>query len=135
MRWLLDTIKGRLVVVLVVFLSMSHLLGLWLYVQKSEEATTLLHDALLAEQIAVLTRLAERLPARRARAHASGLERPDPADCRDTRSTAFGQGPPEGSRAHAFEHFLAIFLDRPTHEGIRLATSTDGRPQRGIELF
>lgn len=62
MRWPFDTIKGRVIVVLVLFLSASHVLGLWLYAKKSEEAATLLHDALLAEQIALIVKLAERLP-------------------------------------------------------------------------
>ncbi len=122
MTWLFDTIKGRVVGTLVVFLSLSHLIGLWLYVQKSDEATTLLHDALVAEQIALITRLAERLPAAERGRMLDALSGPT-VRIMETRSTALGEAPGEGSRAHAFEHFLGVFLDRPTHEGMRLAYS------------
>ena len=126
-----DTIKGRVVVVLVTFLSLSHLLGLWLYVQKSEEATTLLHDALLAEQIALITRLAERLPAAERERILDTLSSPT---IRMTLilSAALGEGPREGTRAHAFAHLLGVFLNRPTHESIRLAYSPDSH-LAGIE--
>jgi len=126
MRWIFDTIKGRVVAVLVLFLSASHVLGLWLYAQKSEEAATLLHDALLAEQIALVVRLAERLPAAERPAMLQALSGPTvrialtPAD-------AARQSLPEGTRAHAFEHLLGVFLDRPTQESIRLAYSPGGR--------
>ena len=47
MSWLFDTIKGRVLALLVLFFSLSHVIGLWLYVQKNEEATTLLHTRCL----------------------------------------------------------------------------------------
>ena len=126
MRWIFDTIKGRVVAVLVLFLSASHVLGLWLYAQKSEEAATLLHDALLAEQIALVVRLVERLPAAERPATLQALSGPTvrialtPAD-------AARQSLSEGTRAHAFEHLLGVFLDRPTQESIRLAYFPGGR--------
>ncbi len=120
MMWLFDTIKGRVVAVLVVFLSLSHVMGLWLYVQKSEEATTLLHDALLAEQIAIITRLAERLPPAERRQWFEALSGPTVRMAQRT-FAELGQALPEGSRAHTFEHLLGVFLDRPTHESVRLA--------------
>lgn len=126
MKWIFDTIKGRVVAVLVLFLSASHVLGLWLYAQKSEEAATLLHDALLAEQIALIIRLAERLPAAERPAVLQALSGPTvritlpPSD-------AARQPLPEGSRAHAFEHLLGVFLDRATRESIRLAYAPGGR--------
>lgn len=120
MTWLFDSIKGRVVVILVVFLTVSHLVSLWLYVQKSEEATTLLHDALLAEQIALVARLAERLPVAERGPMLEALSGPT-VRMVGTPSAALGQDLPEGSRAHAFEHLLGVFLDRPTHETIRLS--------------
>jgi signal transduction histidine kinase len=126
MRWIFDTIKGRVVLVLVLFLSASHVLGLWLYAQKSEEAATLLHDALLAEQIALVIRLAERLPAAERPAMLQALSGPT------VRIALTPSGTPrqplaEGTRAHVFEHLLGVFLDRPTHESIYLAYSPGGR--------
>ena len=109
---LLDSIKGRTVVVLVVFLSISHFFGLWLYVLKSEEATTLLHDALLAEQIALMTRLAERLPVAERDRMLEALSGPT-VRMSDTRSATLGQGLPEGSRAHALGTFWLFFWVEP----------------------
>ena len=125
MTWLFDSIKGRVVVVLVAFLTVSHLVGLWLYVQKSEEATTLLHDALLAEQMALIARLAERLPAAERSAMFDALSGPT-VRMSAAPSATLGQDLPEGSRAHVFEHLLGVFLDRPTHESIRIARSPIG---------
>ena len=126
MTWLFDTIKGRVVAILVIFLSLSHVMGLWLYVQRSDEATTLLHDALLAEQIALITRLAERLAPGERGAMFDALSGPM-VRITVTPSMDLGQGLPEGSRAHAVEHLLGVFLDRPTQEGIRLAYLPGGR--------
>ena len=120
MRWIFDTIKGRVVTVLFLFLSASHVLGLWLYAQKSEAATTLLHDALLAEQIALVIRLAERLPAAERPAMLQALSGPT-VRIALTPSDTTRQPLAEGTRAHAFEHLLGVFLDRPTQESIRLA--------------
>ena len=125
MTWLFDSIKGRVVVVLVAFLTVSHLVGLWLYVQKSEEATTLLHDALLAEQMALIARLAERLPAAERSAMFDALSGPT-VRMSAAPSATLGQDLPEGSRVHVFEHLLGVFLDRPTHESIRIARWPSG---------
>ena len=51
------TLKSRVLVVLVASLALSHLAGLWLYARKHEEAGALLQDALLADRIALTTRL------------------------------------------------------------------------------
>lgn len=126
MRSLFDSIKARVVAVLVVFLSLSHVIGLWLYVQNSEQATTLLHDALLAEQIALVTRLAERVPPEERAAVLTALSGPT-VRMTETSSPELGEALPEGSRAHAFEHLLGVFLDHPTYETIRLAYLPGGR--------
>jgi signal transduction histidine kinase len=126
MRAPFDTIKARVVAILLVFLSLSHVIGLWLYVQKSEEATTLLHDALLAEQIALVTRLAERLPPADRAPMLSALSGPT-VRMTETPVAELGPALPEGSRGHAFEHLLGVFLDRPTHETIRLAYLPGGQ--------
>ena len=126
MRWIFDTIKGRVVAVLVLFLSASHVLGLWLYAQKSEEAATLLHDALLAEQIALVIRVAERLPATERPAMLQALSGPT-VRITLTPTDAVRQPLPEGTRAHTFEHLLGVFLDRTSQESIRLTYSPDGQ--------
>src|SRR3990170_3701643 len=111
MTWLFDTIKGRLVVVLISFLSLSHLLGLWLYVQKSDEATTLLHDALLAEQIALMTRLVDRFPAVERGVVIEALSGPI-IRIQQAQPTAPAHIHAEGSRAHTLEHFLGVKTPR-----------------------
>ncbi|MBX9589266.1 MAG: HAMP domain-containing protein [Hyphomonadaceae bacterium] len=127
MKWVFDTVKGRVVAVLVLFLSGSHILGLWLYAQKSEEAATLLHDALLAEQIALVTRLAERLAVEERPAMLQALSGPTVRIALAPPEALRRQPLPEGTRAHTFEHLLGVFLDRPTQESVRLAYSPGGR--------
>ena len=119
---LFDSIKARVLMALVVFLVLSHLGGLWLYASKHEEAATLLQDALLADRIALISRLLDDVePAERGRLVAKlgsmlvkVADRPGPA---------LGQELPEGSRPHLFEHLLGVFLNRSDHAGIRMAYS------------
>ena len=125
MKQVLDTVKGRVIVILLVFLSLSHLIGLWLYAQRSEVATALLHDALLAERIALISKLAERTPVGERSSLLSLVSGPL---VRFSQSPApsLGQTLPEGSRPHFFEHLLGVFLDRQLHNGIRVAYSEEG---------
>ncbi len=125
MRNVFDNIKGRVIVILLVFLSLSHLVGLWIYAERSEVATTLLHDALLAERIALISKLAERTPV---------AERPALLNLVSGPLVRFSQVPtaslaqplPEGTRPHNFEHLLGVFLNRPLHESLRVAYSEQG---------
>ena len=124
MKQVLDSIKGRVIVILLVFLSLSHLIGLWIYAERSEVATALLHDALLAERIALISRLAERTPVPE---RASTLELVSGPLVRFSQPPipSIGQALPEGSRPHFFEHLLGVFLDRELHKGIRVAYSEE----------
>lgn len=125
MREILDSIKGRVIVILLVFLSLSHLVGLWLYAERSEVATALLHDALLAERIALISKLAERTPVGE-RASLLNLVSGPLVRFSQSPAPSLGQALPEGSRPHLFEHFLGVFLDRQLHKGIRVAYSEKG---------
>ena len=129
MTRVLDSVKGRIIVILLVFLSLSHLAGLWLYAERSEAATTLLHDALLAERVALISKLVERTPAPDRPALLTLVSGPFvrfslPGE------TAPGEALPEGTRQHFFEHFLSVFLNRSTHDGMRMVysagTANDG---------
>lgn len=129
MNHVLDSVKGRIVLILLVFLSLSHLAGLWLYAERSEAATTLLHDALLAERVALISKLVERTPTSERQALLNLVSGPIVRFSQPSQA-ALGETLPEGSRPHLFEHLLSVFLDRPTHDDIRMAYSaadnTDG---------
>ncbi len=121
----LDSTKGRAIAALVAFLTASHLLALLVYINKSEAASNLLHDALVAEQIALVARLAETLPKTdRARVLAAA----DAPSLRvtETAKPALGGSLPEGTRPHNFEHLLSAFLNLPIAGNVRLAYSTEG---------
>jgi signal transduction histidine kinase len=123
MKQILDSVKGRIIIILLVFLSLSHLAGLWLYAQRSEAAAALLHDALLAERVALISRLVERTPAAERPALLSLVSGPfvrfsQPA------AAVLGETLPEGSRPHLFEHLMSVFLNRPIHEDMRMAYSS-----------
>lgn len=124
MKQILDSIKGRVIVILLIFLSLSHLAGLWLYAKQSEVATALLHDALLAERIALISKLAERTPVGE-RASLLKLVSGPLVRFSQPPTPSHGQTLAEGSRPHLFEHFLGVFLDRPLHKGIRVAYSEE----------
>jgi len=122
----LQSMKGQAITALVVFLTASHLLTLVVYVNRSQETTNLLHDALVAEQIALVAKLVERLPLAE-RTRIVGLL--DSASLRVTQTgepTLIG-GLPEGTRPHIFEHLLAAFLNRPHVKHIRLAYTPEGQ--------
>ena len=62
MSWLLDSMKARAMAALVLFLAASQLLAPIVFVSRSGEANNLLHDALVAEQIAQIAKIIERIP-------------------------------------------------------------------------
>jgi hypothetical protein len=130
MSKIFDSFKGRVALILLVFLSLSQLFGLWLYAGRSESATTLLHDALLAERVALVSRLVERIPS---------SQRPPFLELVSDPLMRFWQAPdaprgqdlPEGSRPHLFEHLLSVFLNRTVHQGVRVAYA-EGKGDRGL---
>lgn len=122
MNQIFDSVKGRIVLILLVFLSLSHLAGLWLYAARSEAATSLLHDALLAERVALISKLVERTPVSE-RSTLLNLVSGPLVRFSQPNGAALGETLPEGSRPHLFEHLLSVFLDRPTHDDIRMAYS------------
>lgn len=114
------SIKGRALAAVVIFLAASHVLTLLVYVGRSQEAADLLHDALVAEQIVLVSKLVE--------GHASDersrlIKRLDDLGLRVAQGDrpTLGGGLPEGTRPHVFEHLLAVFLNRQHSESIRLA--------------
>jgi signal transduction histidine kinase len=122
MTQILDTIKGRVIIVLLVFLSLSHLIGLWLYAQRSEMTAGLLHDALLADCIASISMLAERTPVGERMSVLQVVSSPLVQFSMSPGPTS-SQTLPEGTRLHFFEHMLSAFLGRPLPQGIHVAYS------------
>lgn len=119
MKQVLDTIKGRVIIVLLVFLSLSQLIGLWLYAQRSNMTTGLLHDALLADCIASISKLTERTPVQERTAILSLVSGPL-VRFSVASGPALGETLPEGTRLHFYEHMLSAFLERPLLHGIRV---------------
>lgn len=117
---MLKSLTSRVLVVLVVWLALSHLGSLWLYARKHEEAASLLQDALIADRIALMTRLLDA---------ATEADRPrllallsGPLSHIGQTTRAVEKRPiVEGTRPHLFEHLVGLFLDRPDHDGIATA--------------
>lgn len=122
----LDSMKGRAVAALVLFLTLSHLAALLVYISRSEDANNLLHDALVADQIALVAKLVEKLPDGD-RARILGLIDAPSLHVTQTREPSLNSGLPEGTRPHIFEHLLGIFMNRPIAENVRLAYSEKGK--------
>jgi signal transduction histidine kinase len=120
---ILDSVRGRILLVVLVFVSISHIVGLWIYAQRSDASTTLLRDAMLAERISLIVRLVERVPSRDVPTLLKLVSGPVAGFSLST-VTAAGEEPPEGSRTHLLEHLLSAFLNHPTHDNIRTTFST-----------
>lgn len=123
---ILDSMKGRAIGALVLFLALSHLLALLVYINRSEDANNLLHDALVADQIALVAKLAEKLPDSD-RSRILGLVDAPSLHVSRAAEPTLSSGLPEGTRPHIFEHLLGAFLNRPIAENVRLAYSEKGK--------
>lgn len=117
---MLNSLKSRVLVVLVVWLALSHIGSLWLYARNHEEAATLLQDALIADRIAFVVKLLDLTPRDARDELISHLNSPL---IQVRRAAATNEPTPvvEGTRPHLFEHLVGLFLDRPDHDGIRTA--------------
>jgi len=118
----LNTIKGRVIVVLVVFLSLAHAMGLWLYAQRTDMTAGLLHDALLADCIAAITKLADGAAPSSRPALLANVSGPL-LHFSMSEPPAILQTLPEGTRLHSFEHMLSAFLGRPLPDGVNVTYS------------
>ena len=116
---MLKTLKSRVLIVLVTWLALSHLAGLWLYARQHEAAASLLQDTLLADRIALTAQLLEQASPADRRALLAKLTSPL---VKVARLDTADQMPPmgEGTRPHHFEHLVALFLDRPSHDGLKI---------------
>ncbi|MGD9806806.1 MAG: ATP-binding protein [Hyphomicrobiaceae bacterium] len=122
MRIIPNSLRGRILVVLIVSVTISHIAGLWLYAERSNASTTLLHDALLAERIALISKLVEKAPPSDVSELLTLVSSPV-VGFSQTNDVADAEEPPEGSRPHTLEHLLSVFLNEPTHDGIRMSFS------------
>lgn len=128
-----DTMKGRAVAALVVFLAASHLLALLVYARMSEDANNLLHDALVAEQIATVVKLIEAAPSSDSEQIIGLMDAPNLHVA--TASTRALPGElPEGTRGHNFEHLLSAILHRPIGKSIGLGYQPGGTV-RGLKTI
>lgn len=125
MSKIFDSVKGRILLVLLASVSISHIAGLWLYAERSNASTTLLHDALLAERIALISKIVEKTPPSDVPSLLALVSSPV-VGFSQTDEVAGGAEPPEGSRPHMLEHLLSVFLDNPSHDDIRMTFSSTG---------
>lgn len=123
MHRIFDSVRGGIFLVLLVFVSISHLAGLWLYAERSGASTTLLHDALLAERISLISKLVEKTPPSDVPALLKLVSGPVVGFSQSIEGTA-GQESPEGSRPHLLEHLLSVFQNQRSHDGIRMTFSS-----------
>ena len=131
---MLNSLKSRVLVVLVVWLALSHIGSLWLYARKHEEAATLLQDALIADRIAFATKLLDEAEPNARHRMIAALSSPL---IKVTASTTSPATSPivEGTRPHLFEHLVGLFLDRPDHTGIKTMHTFAGRGQNHPSLL
>jgi signal transduction histidine kinase len=114
----LDSLRSRVVILLLGFALVAHLAGLWLYAEKNSASTALLYDAILAERIALIAQLAERTSEQELPGLLDSLSGPVVKFTKSSEEQTF-QTWPEGSRFHLLEHLLSSFLGLETHDDIR----------------
>lgn len=114
MRRFLDSIKGRVGIAFVIFVGLANMAGLWLYSVRSEVAINLLHDALVAERIATMVRIAD-VQSKKPDAIAALVHGNDPRDVANGSQT---KAILDGDRSDLLRHLVGTFLNRRTDSGI-----------------
>jgi len=111
-----DSIKGRVVAAFVVFVTLAHMGGLWLYSVRSEAAIDLLHDTLVAEQVALLVRVAE-ASSQTPHSAAAALK---PSILNGDGSLDDGASTRDANRSDVLRHLLGALLGREADAGINV---------------
>ena len=134
MKNLLNGITGRTFLVLLVGITLSHIISLTLTSYESHEALNLLRDRLLAERMAVITRLVDSTPPNRRAEVAKLVDSPGVRVALNTRSPSPGSTK-EGERPHFLEHILQLYLgDRATND-VRVSYHVGAESARSGEVF
>lgn len=126
------SIRGRISAVLIGLLLLAQIVVLGIYVRSSEHSTQLLHDALLAEHMALVARAIEQIPAGQRESFLAALKSPA-IDVKYAASAALPPELPAAPRAHAFEHLVGVFLGRVTHQGVRLSYAAERDGARSLQ--
>jgi signal transduction histidine kinase len=127
---LFNSVAGRSILVLLVGLSISHVASLLVYTAERGEALNLLYDRLVAERMALITRIIEETPQTERQKLlavldspglrvAEGLQEPVTGDVRELQ------------RPHILGHILRLYLGNPDDDSVRVsfaAAREDGRP-------
>jgi signal transduction histidine kinase len=131
---LINSVAGRTIIVLLIGLTVSHFASLLVFRTESDEALNLLRDRLVAERMALITRLVENTPeSDRERVltilDSPGLRVTEGADVLP------GEEPPETQRPHILAHILRLYLGNRSDEGVLVSFTEAGEERRITDLF
>jgi signal transduction histidine kinase len=123
----LNSVAGRSILVLLVGLSISHIASLLVYTAESGEALNLLRDRMVAERMALITRLIERTPQTERETVLAVLDSPGLRVAEGSQQPVT-DGMQESQRPHILEHILRLYLGNPDDESVRVsfAAAEDG---------
>ena len=131
---LLNGITGRTFLVLLLGITVSHIISLTVTSYESHEALNLLRDRLLAERMAVITRLVDATPPARRAEIAKLVDSPGVRVALNAQRASIGTTK-EGERPHFLEHILQLYLgDRSTNE-VRVSYHDGTQTKRSGEVF
>jgi len=120
MMYIFDSIKFRIIAIIIASVILTHFIGLWLYLVRSKESNELIQDALVAERIALVVRLIEAGSVSDVHrvTEAAGIQFAEQIEIAEQPSSL---NPTDNQRLHLIGHLLGALLNRPKDEGIRLA--------------
>lgn len=131
---ILNSVAGRTILVLLVGLSLSHIASLWVYTAERSEALNLSHDRLVAERMAMITRLIEETPVASRRQVLSVLDSPGLRVTEGPREPVVAS-PKESDRPHILQHILELYLPDREEESILVHFAAAQDERRTDDLF
>lgn len=130
----LNSVAGRTILVLLIGLTISHFASLLVYTTESGEAFNLLRDRLVAERMAMITRLVEETPRSKRDEILAALDSPGLRVAEGPRGPIAG-GSQESERPHILEHLLRLYLGNRADDGVRVGFAAAQDNGRQDSLF
>ncbi len=129
-----NSVAGRSILVLLVGLSISHVASLLVYTAERGEALNLLYDRLVAERIALITRLVEGTPQTERQELLAVLDSPGLRIAERLQEPVTDEVR-ETQRPHILEHILRLYLGNPDDGSVRVSFAAAPGNARQDDFF
>ena len=133
-NFVMNSMAGRTIIVLLIGLTVSHFASLLAYSAESDEALNLLRDRLVAERMALITRLVENTPQNDRERVLTILDTPGLRVTEGAGGLSGGE-PLEARRPDILAHILRLYLGNRTDEGILVSFTEAEDNEQLKDLF